>query len=67
MKPQFIIITLLILIKVIGISTRSNAENYIPGYTCNNSNSLDARFILDEPHYNYPIYRCGQTLKFERI
>jgi len=52
---------------VIGISTRSNAENYIPGYTCNNSSSLDARFIIDEPYYNYPVYRCGQTLKFERI
>jgi hypothetical protein len=37
MKPQFIIITILIVLKVIGVASRANAQNYIPGYTCDNS------------------------------
>jgi cell division protein YceG involved in septum cleavage len=37
MKPQFMIIAILIILKVIGVAGRANAANYLPGYTCDGS------------------------------
>ena len=37
MKPQFMIIAILIILKVIGVASRANAANYLPGYTCDSS------------------------------
>ena len=37
MKPQFMIIAILIILKVIGVAGRANAANYLPGYTCDSS------------------------------
>ena len=40
MKPQFMIIAILIIIKVIGVAGRANAANYLPGYTCDSSTTF---------------------------
>ena len=37
MKPQFMIIAILIILKVIGVAGRANAASYLPGYTCDSS------------------------------
>ena len=37
MNPRVIIIAILILIKVIGVASRVKADNYIPGYTCDDT------------------------------
>ena len=37
MKPQFMIIAILIILKVIGVASRANAASYLPGYTCDSS------------------------------
>ena len=40
MKPQFIIIAILITLKIIGVASRANANSFIPGYTCDNSTTF---------------------------
>ena len=40
MKPQFIIIAILITLKIIGVAIRANAISFIPGYTCNYSTTF---------------------------
>ena len=40
MKPQFMIIAILIIIKVIGVAGRANAASYLPGYTCDSSTTF---------------------------
>jgi hypothetical protein len=40
MKPQFMIIAILIIIKVIGVASRANAASYFPGYTCDSSTTF---------------------------
>ena len=34
MDSRFVIIAILIFVKVIGIASRAKAENYLPGYNC---------------------------------
>ena len=62
MKPQFIIIAILIIIKVIGVAGRANADSYLPVYACDRNNQFN--FIAE---YSNPTYRCGQTPKFRWI
>ena len=40
MKPQFMIIAILIILKVIGVAGRANAASYLPGYTCDSSTTF---------------------------
>ena len=40
MKPHFMIIAILIILKVIGIASRANAASYLPGYTCDSSTTF---------------------------
>jgi len=40
MKPQFMIIAILIILKVIGVASRANAASYLPGYTCDSSTTF---------------------------
>ena len=40
MKPQFMIIAILIILKVIGVAGRANAASYLPGYTCDSSTNF---------------------------
>ena len=37
MNPRVIIIAILILIKVIGVASRVKADNYMSGYTCDDT------------------------------
>ena len=65
MKPQFIIIAILIILKVIGIDGRANAANYIPGYNCDSLFPINCGEEFYKTHkivnsFN-PTYRCGQT------
>ena len=69
MKPQFIIIAILITLKVIGVASRANAESYYEA----NKVSLSYSACKTEPKFQYintfnnPTYRCGQTPKLLRI
>ncbi|WP_440919730.1 hypothetical protein [Candidatus Pelagibacter sp.] len=41
MKTRFMtIVAILIFIKVIGLAVRANANNYLPGYTCDSSTTF---------------------------
>jgi len=40
MKPQFMIIAILIILKVIGVASHANAASYLPGYTCDSSTTF---------------------------
>ena len=40
MKPQFMIIAILIILKIIGVASRANAASYLPGYTCDSSTTF---------------------------
>ena len=77
MNSRFIIIAILIFIKVIGVASRASADNYLPGYTCDNSmtykincpyyqeNELSSYFyynqFINQISSNKPIYRCGKA------
>ena len=60
MKPQFIIIAILIMIKVIGVANRVKADEIY--LTC--SNEVKIQIINN---LNNPTYRCGNAPKFVRI
>jgi len=65
MNSKIIIIAILILAKVVGVASRASADNYLPGYTCDNSMT----YKINCPYYqkisqissNKPIYRCGKA------
>ena len=74
MNSKIIIITILIFIKVIGIASRVRAENYIPGYTCDNSviytvNCPELRNNYFQYSYSFlkSTYRCGNTKVFKDV
>ena len=62
MKPQFIIIAILIILKVIGVAGRANAANYLPGYTCDNSTTFQINCGEDF----YKTYSDQQKVFFEK-
>ena len=62
MKPQFIIIAILIILKVIGVAGRANAANYLPGYTCDNSTTFQINCGEDF----YKTYSEQQKVFFEK-
>jgi len=70
MKPQFIIITILIVLKVIGVASRANAQNYIPGYTCDNStifqiNCGESYYEANKVSLSYDV--CNTEPEFQYI
>ena len=74
MNSRFIIIAILIFIKVIGIASRVRAENYIPGYTCDDSVIYTVNCPkLRNNYYKYSYsfskstYRCGNTQVFKDV
>tara|TARA_A100001035_G_scaffold95877_1_gene75238 strand:+ start:551 stop:1060 length:510 start_codon:yes stop_codon:yes gene_type:complete len=62
MKSQFIIIAILIFVKVIGIGSRANATNYLPGYTCDTSTT----FQINCGEEFYKTYSDQQKVFFEK-
>ena len=65
MKPQFVIIAILIILKVIGVAGRANAASDLPGYTfddCHNQKELQ---LINT--FTNPTYRCGQTPNYKWI
>ena len=60
MKPQFIIIAILITLKVIGVASRAKADTVY--FTCN----YKTEFQLINTYTN-PTYRCGDSPSFKRI
>ena len=56
MNSKIIIITILILVKVVGVASRVKADNYIPGYTCAGAVKTWSYF---NNSYSNPVYRCG--------
>ena len=71
MNSRFIIIAILILVKVVGVASRASADNYLPGYTCDNS----MIYKINCPYYqktsqigsNKPIYRCGNRKIYKDV
>ena len=69
MSSRFIIIAILIFVKVIGVASRTRAENYLPGYTCDDSviyrvNCPEHQnYFSKKVSYNFwkPTYRCGKS------
>ena len=62
MKPQFIIIAILIILKVIGVAGRANATDYPLGYTCDSSTTF--RINCGEDFYK--TYSDQQKVFFEK-
>ena len=62
MKPQFIIIAILIILKVIGVAGRANATSYLPGYTCDTSTT----FQINCGEEFYKTYSDQQKVFFEK-
>ena len=60
MKPQFIIIAILITLKVIGVASRAKADTVY--FSCNS----ETEFQLINTSTN-PTYRCGDSPSFKRI
>ena len=60
MKPQFIIIAILITLKVIGVASRANAD-----YFCHYKDK-DYGFGYNSDGFNEP-YRCGDSPSLKRI
>jgi|TARA_B110000259_G_scaffold16798_1_gene17742 hypothetical protein len=60
MKPQFIIIAILITLKVIGVASRAKADTVY--FACNS----ETEFQLINTYTN-PTYRCGDSPSFKRI
>ena len=72
MKPQFIIIAILIMIKVIGVASRVKAENYIPGYTCLGSTEFQINYCGKKNYWafykiNSNYYACNTEAEFQLI
>ena len=70
MKTQFIIIAILIVLKVIGVASRANAQNYIPGYTCDSSTTFqincgESYYEVNKVSLNYDA--CNTEPKFQYI
>ena len=71
MNSKIIIIAILILAKVVGVASRASADNYLPGYTCDNSMT----YKINYPYYykisqissNKPIYRCGNRKIYKDV
>ena len=62
MKPQLIIIAILITLKVVGVASRANADIYNYSETCKTESKF--QYIAT---FNNPTYRCGNTAKLIRI
>ena len=60
MKPQFIIIAILIALKVIGVASRAKADTV--DFACNTKEEFQ---LINT--YTSPIYRCGNSPSFKRI
>ena len=65
MNSKIIIIAILILAKVVGVASRASADNYLPGYTCDNSMTYKINcpyyYKISQTSSNKPIYRCGKA------
>ena len=59
MRPQFMIIAILIILKVIGVAGRANATDYLPGYTFDDCNNYKELQLINT--FTNPTYRCAQT------
>ena len=71
MESRFIIIAILIFVKVIGIASRAKAQNFLPGYNCDDTviytaNCPELRKDYDQYGYVFSksTYRCGNTKGF---
>ena len=60
MKPQFIIIAILITLKVIGVASRAKADNVY--FACNSKTEFQ---LINA--YSNPLYRCGNSPSIKRI
>ena len=60
MKPQFIIIAILIVLKVIGVASYAKADSVV--FSCNTKEEFQ---LINT--YTSPIYRCGNSPSFKRI
>ena len=60
MKPQLMIIAILITLKVIGVASHAKADSV--DFSCN----TEEEFQLINT-YTSPIYRCGNSPSFKRI
>ena len=60
MKPQFVIIAILIALKVIGVASHAKAATVY--FACNS----ETEFQLINT-YTSPTYRCGDSPSFKRI
>ena len=60
MKPQFIIIAILITLKVIGVASYAKADDVY--FACNS----ETKFQLINTYLN-PLYRCGDSPSIKRI
>ena len=69
MNSRFIIIAILILVKVVGVASRASADNYLPGYTCDNSMTYKINcpyyYKINQISSKKPIYRCGNRKIYE--
>ena len=74
MNSKIIIITILILVKVVGVASRARAESLVPssyyefGLFGNSSLILSScysakqvNYIIKKENYYNPVYRCGQS------
>ena len=71
MNQRFVILAILIFVKIIWIASHAKGENYLPGYTCDESaiyrtNSSELRKDYDQYSYVFSksTYRCGNTKGF---
>ena len=71
MNQQFVILAILIFVKIIGIASHAKAENYLTGYTFDESeiyrtNCPELRKDYDKYSYVFSksTYRCGNTKGF---
>ena len=69
MESRFIIIAILIFVKIIGIASHTKAENYLPGYNCDDTviyTTNCPKERKDNDQFNYIFsqsnYRCGNVL-----
>ena len=60
MKPQFVIIAILIALKVIGVASHAKADSVV--FSCNTKEELQ---LINT--YTSPTYRCGDSPSFKRI
>ena len=61
MNSKIIIITILILVKVVGVASRVGAESYFPENYSACYSAKQVNYIIKKENYYNPVYRCGQS------